>query len=253
LNENKILREELESIEEDGTVEHNNAIKLREENAKLKIVNENLFAVRDKLEKNIEEYKRGNNNWMNLYQSVVDKNNELLKTNNRLTVDNNALLNKGGLKYMEAKLQIVQNGYDKCSRERDEYKHQLNAANKENEKLKKDIIDYVYEKDEEKSQYPIHWGGYDGAASAFPEEYSKWLNEQKDKAITKKEVEFNADSLDNKEQVNPCPCNKCKEYNQEKISWEQAASDLALRVVKLEEKVTELSIIKTSIGYKGEF
>jgi chromosome segregation ATPase len=173
LNENKILREELESIEEDGTEEHNNAIKLREENVEL---------------------KGSISRWMNLYQEVVDK--------------NNALLNKGGLKYMEAKLQIVQNNYKKCASERDEYKHQLNAANKENEKLKKDIIDYVYEKDEEKSQYPIHWGGWDGAASAHPEEYSKWLNEQKDKAV---------------------------------------ADDLETRVKKLEKAVEELKIINTEL------
>ena len=41
-----------------------------------------------------------------------------------------------------------------------------------------------------------------------------------------------------------CPCNMCKharEENTEK-SWEEAASDLALRVIKLEKKIEELTI-----------
>jgi len=186
------------------------------------------------------------------------------------------------------RLQIVQNDYKKCTEQRDEYKHQLNAANKEIEKLKKDIVDYVFEKDDkinnlqkelnhmkavaegaislcdlsDKTDYdlykaqkhpmyplhwmgldpliheqakdltieetidkvrkktpwveePINWGGYDGAASAYPEQYSKWLNEQKDKTTVKLEE-----------------------------SWEEAASDLALRVVKLEKQIKELTLIK---------
>jgi len=48
----------------------------------------------------------------------------------------------GGLKYMEARLQIVQNDYKKCAEQRDEYKHQLNAANKEIEVLKSKLRDY---------------------------------------------------------------------------------------------------------------
>ena len=45
-----------------------------------------------------------------------------------------------------------------------------------------------------------------------------------------------------------CSCNMCKharEENTEK-SWEEAASDLSLRVVRLEEQVEELSLIKKS-------
>lgn len=38
--------------------------------------------------------------------------------------------------YLLAKLQITDTGYAKCAEERDEYKHQLNAANKEIEALK---------------------------------------------------------------------------------------------------------------------
>ena len=325
LNENKILREELESIEEDGTVEHNNAIELRQKwlaaeatAAAYKEDSETMAAAvnahKDENVKLVEKIKKledenlenqnGNKNWMNLYQEVVDKNRELLKNNNRLTVDYNALLNKGGLKYMEAKFQAVQNDCDKYSKERDEYKHQLNAANKEIEalkkekkesfeilkktiedesdrsdklastytntwinletankeidklnrligeykkvldrmeaekgKLKQDIYDeykhYIdglnrridelkaaneeidkltkegLEKKQKHPMYPIHWGGWDGAASAHPEEYKKWLNEQKDKAV--------AESL---------------------------PDDLETRVKRLEKVVEELKIIK---------
>jgi len=226
----------------------------------------------------------------------------------------------------KAKHQIIQNDYKKCTEQRDEFKHQLNAANKENEffkrewkfqldnmgklvdekhellkeidqlksklrdyqdkyaesfshndmnklqkiideqkkeikKLKEDIVDYVIEKDDELEKtknwnrlnevktekvyvcnhcgykvahdtsywggcgfckdglmiereevvqkhplYPIHWGGYDGAASAHPEEYKKWLYEQRDKAIAEKQRE---------EEKWICPCNKCKEQRGE--------------------------------------
>jgi hypothetical protein len=34
--------------------------------------------------------------------------------------------------------------------------------------------------------YPLHWGGYDGVASAYPKQYSDWLNEQRDKANMEK-------------------------------------------------------------------
>ena len=218
LNENKILREDLESIEEDGTEEHNNAIKLREENAQLKIDLE-------KLEEEIKNLKIGAMHWRAVYDERADYAEELEKKNNQLTnrineIDSdqneeyraeifvlkneiavlkskytellekyNGTVTKGGLKYMEAKLQIIQNRYKKCAEERDEFKHQLNAANKEIEKLKKDIIDYVYEKDEEKSQYPIHWGGWD-------------------------------------KEIKPCPCNKCKEHKQETTNLEQRINKL---------------------------
>ena len=366
LKEKEELEALLKSIEEDGTEEHNNAIKLREQNAEL---------------------QNSITRWSSLYQEVVDKNNELLKEVNGLRhlkkenvelmgrineIDNDVirdlkdeiLVLKNDYAVLKAKHQIVQNNYKKCSEERDEYKHQLSAANKEIEilkrwkkeqltvlswwdrvdsyvrdhddaplggfvantclnflkerdelktevkKLKEDIIDYVIEKDdelkkaqdwnnlnkdrlakrtekyyvcnhcgykvahdtsywggcgfckdglmiekEEKVQkhpmYPLHWGGYDGAASAYPEEYSKWLNEQKDKATAKKEKE--------KWQ---CPCNICKQPKEK--TWEEAASDLALRLTKKEEfviaqeariktletKVEELTILNAQLCLK---
>ena len=150
IKENNDLEAQLNSIEKDGTEEHNNAVKLRQEIAELKV--------------EIEKYSKGNKNWMNLYQEVVDMNNELLKEIKhlsylkeknvelidrvneidsdqneeyraevfRLRNDNavwkakygtllekyNGTVTKGGLKYMEAKLQIVQNNYKKCASER---------------------------------------------------------------------------------------------------------------------------------------
>lgn len=43
--------------------------------------------------------------------------------------------------FLKAKLQIVQNDLDKCAEQRDEYKHQLNATNKEIEALKSKLRD----------------------------------------------------------------------------------------------------------------
>ena len=233
-------------------------------------------------------------------------------------------------------------------------REQQNFLYQENEKLKKDIGNYVFEKDEEienlkkelnhmkavaegaislcdlsdkkeaqkHPMYPLHWGGCDGAASAYPEEYSKWLNEQKDKADTKKlkvrkrplypilwggldpDIHEQAKDLtieeviDKVKQKTPwveepvdwkgkttaenleekfdkgedvldyfepfqCPCNMCKHAREENAkmtynndgsisfqpSWEQTASDLALKVAKLEEKNSiQEAIIKATRG-----
>jgi len=64
----------------------------------------------------------------------------------------------------------------------------------------KDYVDLSYEqsvkiaemnakKEQKHPMYPIHWGGWDGAASAFPEEYSKWLNKQKEDTLKEKKEE----------------------------------------------------------------
>jgi phage host-nuclease inhibitor protein Gam len=409
--ENKKLKDQLNSVEEDGTEEHNAAIKLRQENAQLKI--------------DIEGWKVGTKKWKELYDEKADTVGELVKEviglrhlkkenveliervneidsdmnkeyqaeiftlkneiavlknrNTELLEKYNGFVTMGGLKYMEVKLQIVQNDYKKCAEQRDEYKHQLNAANREIEKLKKDIVDYVFDKDEEinelkktqdwketvetlrnmktqgfedydpsdfevkvekyyvcnhcgyklahdtnywggcgfckeglmiekeveevvdtlknmKTQgfedydpsdfkvqkhpmHPLHWGGYDGAASAYPEQYSKWLNVMKEKAerLTKdvkvdldkpideqcddkttaenleerfdeeknildyfNKVKVTTTTIGEQEDEWKCPCNICKEG---KVSWEQAASDLALKVIKLEKQIEELKIV----------
>ena len=120
--------------------------------------------------------------------------------------------------------------------------------------------------------YPLHWGGYDGAASAYPEQYSKWLNEQRDKAIKEKydkniidfvesefnnedplegkQVEFNAEELlkrvnEYADSLGTLPKSFPDEFQKEK-SWEEAASDLALRVVKLERMVEELKVVRVN-------
>jgi len=329
----------------------------------------------DLLKENIE-LKKGNKNWMNLYQEVVDKNNELikevlglrhLKQENLNLIDrvneidsdvnrdlqdqlftlkndyallrakNNTLQEfidtKIKVDWKSARIDILERDLQKCAEQRDEYKHQLNAANKEIEalqkekeesfeilkkaiedesarfhdlvvksvnteislekeieKLKKDIVDYVFEKDDRIEQlqkelnhmkavaegaislcdlsdktdwdlykaqkhpmYPIHWGGYDGACSEYPEQYSKWLNEQKDKATeetidkVRKKTTWVEEPIDWKgekaEESWKCPCNKCKE-EKKGTSWEEAASDLALRVVKLEKQIKELTLTK---------
>jgi chromosome segregation ATPase len=204
LKDKKNLEDVLKSIQEDGTVEHNNAIKLREENVHLK--------------EEIDNYKKGHRNWADIYHEkiatiddLVKKNTELKnelslveieqeailaanhnmaqtlkEKNDRVTLLENALdkwstkakswekldeelksniseltkevlnlrhlktenvelmerLQKKGVSFSEAALQIIRNDYKKCTEQRDEYKHQLNAANKELEVLKSKLRDY---------------------------------------------------------------------------------------------------------------
>ena len=145
LKENKDLNDVLKSIEEDGTEEHNKAIKLREENVKLKIEI-------DRLNERVNEVDS-------------DMNEEYRAEVFRLRNDN---------AIWKAKHQVIQNDYKKCTEQRDEYMHQLNAANKEIDTLKT-----------KHPMYPLHWGGVSNLMA----------------------------------------------------TWEEAASDLALRVAKLEEQL----------------
>ena len=155
-NENKSLEDVLKSIGEDGTVEHNNAIKLREENVELKgeletlelefnlvleinnDINKKLIGLNHlktenvelierikKLEEDISKYKNGNSDWCRLYESA--------------SKDRTDLENK--LDFEQKKYQILDHNYQGCTKYRDEYKHQLNAANKEIEALKSKLRD----------------------------------------------------------------------------------------------------------------
>jgi len=418
MNEFIKLRDLLKSIEEDGTEEHNNAIKLRQENAQLKIDIDNwkngVIAWRtqydqevarntkleDKvkeLENDVKHWEADSKQWRKLYNEKADYVDELLKEiknlrhlkeeNVRLmvrvneidsdqnekyraeifTLKNdiavlknrnfeilkmyNGMVTQGGLKYMEAKLQIVQNGYDKCSKERDEYKHQLNAANKEIEalkskvrdwedkyaksfsindmdklqkeidqlkrwkkeqltvqswwdkvdnyvrdhddaplggfvantclnflkerdelkaeveKLKEDIVDYVIEKDDkiEKLQKELNHmkAVAEGAISlcdlSDKTDYDLAMNEIKKTQDWNRLVHgVETENIQkhpmypihwggwDKEEKWQCPCNKCKDKREGKSekSWEEAASDLALRVAKLEEQLKYTQKIK---------
>ena len=187
-------------------------------------------------------------------------------------------------KEYEVRLKELNNGLVDVTRENKKFCKIIEDQKAEIEKLKKDIVDYVFEKDEQKHpMYPLHWGGYepekwsttkvavDDAVQAKLREvygieekktFKPWVEEPID--WKGEEVEFNAKellkrvtecaeslpvSLPNELQKDKewiCPCNMCKharEENTEK-SWEQTASDLALRVVKLEKKIEELTIIK---------
>jgi hypothetical protein len=128
MNEFVKLRDQLRSIEEDGTDKHNNAIKLRQENAQLKV--------------EIDNWKVCSVKWRELYDEKAD------------TVDEQTA---------------------------------------EIKKLKKDIIDYVYEKDEQKHpMYPLHWGGYE------PEKWSTTKVAMEDAVAGKiKEVYSNVDLVRN--------------------------------------------------------
>ena len=333
------LKNELNSIEKDGTEEHNNAIKLREENvelkkilidlkeenAQLKLELENWkrgvtawraqcdqeVAKNTKLEDEITEYKKGNKNWMNLYQEVVDMNNELLKEIKHLSylkeknvelidrvneidsdqneeyraeiftlkndiallrAKNNTLQEfidtKIKVDWKSARIDILERDLQKCTEQRDEFKHQLNAANKENEKLKKDIVDYVFEKD---NQVNFFEEELKRLKSITKEEYDKipvvgsadiignLLQKVKDltegvEVDLDKPLDEQCDKEDEPAFLK-CACGDChektKQYNQfhddmyyqdayaekKEKSWEEAASDLALKVTKLEEQL----------------
>jgi len=179
LKENTKLKDALKSIEEDGTVEHNNAIKLREENVELKGELEiielefNLvLEINDDLNKKLNglNHLKTENDRVILLENAVDrwssraesweKLDEELKSNiseltkevlnlRHLKTENVELIErlhkeiqKKGVSFNEAELQIIKNDYKKCAEQRDEYKHQLNASNKEIEALKSKIRDW---------------------------------------------------------------------------------------------------------------
>ena len=374
--ENEELKKILENIEEDGTYEHNNAIKLREENAELRskfdeFVKE-ILGLRHLKEENVQLMERINKLIEDGTRvcvenaSLKESNVQLMDRVNEIDSDMNKeyqaeiFILKNEIAMLKAKYQILEHNYQGCTKYRDEYKHQLNAANKEIEKLKNDIIDYVIEKEEEQKHpmYPIHWGGLDPDILKQAQEQSieevvdalkgvetqgfesqcdevkksqGWstfkvaINEAvqekqrevygiEEKKEKQKQIEFNSeellkrvtefadsitgtkafpkdlfdkakgliegvkvdleapltdlpksfpnefqeettaenleekfdkgeDVLDYFEKPWQCPCNKCKEIKTEE-TWEQAASDLALRVVKLEQKLEELTITK---------
>jgi myosin heavy subunit len=118
--ENKNLEDILKSIEEDGTTEHNNAINLRESVAHLRKEAEKFYNENIQLTKEVRHLRH-----------LKTENVELIE---RLQKEGKSY----GINFNEAKTQIIQNDYKKCAEERDEYKHQLDAANKEIEALKKE-------------------------------------------------------------------------------------------------------------------
>ena len=376
LKENKDLNDVLKSIAEDGTEEHNNAVELRKENAELKGELETVeleFNLVLEINNDLNKKLIGLNHLKEENVQLMEKINKLIEDGTRVCVEN-ASLKEENVQLMErvneidsdmneeyraevfrlrndnaiwkAKHQVIRNDYKMCTVQRDEYKHQLNAANKEIEKLKNDIIDYVIEKEEEQKHpmYPLHWGGIDpdilkqaqeqsieevveslkGVETQGFEDYDsrdfvelsydqsvkiaemnavqedkEFSSEELLKRVTEYadslpilfpkdlfnkakglvegvEVDLEApltdlprtfpnefqdvkttaenfeekfdkgeDVLDYREKPWQCSCNKCKEAKAEK-TWEQAASDLALRVVKLEKKIEELTIIKVA-------
>jgi hypothetical protein len=162
--ENKKLKDQLNSIEEDGTEEHNAAVKLRQENAQLKVEIERLQkfenwhqpqlcseqiselmkevnGLRHLKEENVELLER-----INEIDSDVNKEYqaEIFTLKNEcalLRSKNNTLQEfidtKIKVDWKSARIDILERDLQKCAEQRDEYKHQLNAANKEIGQLKR--------------------------------------------------------------------------------------------------------------------
>lgn len=225
LKENKYLREELESIEEDGTEEHNEALKLRQENAQLKVDNENWkkgvitwrtqydqeVARNSKLEDEIKELKNWSKtlteresqmykevkNLRHLKQENVDLMEMLAKYRDGYQGSCYACEPVGELNQkLELQIKALHKIIDGAKETIDKLKKDLQDVKNENNSLKifppKDCGDVRLQKH---PIYPIHWGGY---------------------------------SVD--------------------TTWEQATSDLALRVVKLEKQVEELKLINSQVN-----
>jgi peptidoglycan hydrolase CwlO-like protein len=100
------------------------------------------------LESAIERWQSRANCWeksdVELQEMVSELTKEILslrhlKTENVELIER---LQKKSVSFSEAALQIIQNDYAKCTEQRDEYKHQLNAADKEIEALKIKLRDY---------------------------------------------------------------------------------------------------------------
>lgn len=301
--ENKNLEDILKSIQEDGTTEHNNAINLRQQVSDLKAFQEGLIHERDtardllakltkendNLKKDVEDQKQLKNSLQRVNEKYIKKITEQedflsdlakeIKNLRHLKTENVELIerlrgflgkriekdgNSYGITFNEAKTQIIQNDYKKCAEERDEYKHQLDAANKEiealklmykeretklktyNKSLQCQIISLKEEKEKQKHpMYPLHWGGYDKNIIDFVE--SEFSNKD---PLEGKQVEFNSEELlkrvtEYADSLDTLPKSFPDEFQEEK-SWEEAASDLALRVVKLERMVEELKVVRVN-------
>lgn len=245
LKENKDLNDVLKSIEEDGTEEHNNAIKLREENAELKI---EIDRLNERVNRLIED---GTN--------VCVENASLMERVNEIDSDMNeeyraeVFTLKNDIAVLKAKYQILEHNYQGCIKYRDEYKQQLDVTNKEIDALKT-----------KHPMYPIHWGGVSNLFQKAKDltegvevDLDKSLDEQCDEV--KKSQNWSTlkiameDAVQTKQRevygvekpaFLSCACGDCyektKQYNKQNEkcpTWEEAASDLALRVAKLEEQL----------------
>ena len=247
IKENNDLNNTLKSIEKDGTEEHNNAIKLREENVELKKILIDLKEENTQLMDRVNEIDSDQNEEYRAEVFRLRNDNAIWKAKHGVLLEKyNGIVAQGGLRYMEAR---------------------LNAANKENEKLKKDIVDYVFEKD---NQVNFFEEELKRLKSITKEEYDKipvvgsadiignLLQKAKD-LVEGVEVDLDRplDEQCDKEDHHEKP----KQYNQfqddmyyqdayaekKEKSWEEAASDLALRVVKLEKKLEELTLALNNI------
>jgi hypothetical protein len=222
---NTKLKAALKSIEEDGTEEHNNAVKLREENTEL---------------------KNGNKNWMSLYQEVVDKNNELIKEVlqlRHLKQENVELMERVNeidndvIRDLQDQLFTLKNDYAvlkaKFFKERDEYKDAFESMKKGYEQEAKSA-DRELEKRLELEKEPAYLNCACGDCYDKTKQYKQFQDDMyyQDAYAEKKqkEVEFNAEEL--LKRVTDYADSVTKEP-----TWEEAASDLALRVAKLEEQL----------------
>jgi chromosome segregation ATPase len=258
LKENHDLKKEIQELKKDvhqPELCNEKIFKLREENVELKKI------LIDLKKENVE-----------LMDRVNEIDNDVIRD-----LNDEILVLKNDIALWKAKHQIIYNDYEKCAEQRDEFKHQLNAANKEIELLKKEKKDSfeilkktienesarfhelvakhtdkwikldaankeiealkskIKDNEQNHSMYPLHWGILQEAkdlTEGVEVNLNKPLDEQCDDFFDKT--------------YEPCERKKNAE-----VTWEEAASDLALRVVKLERKVEELTLINIQNPYSA--
>ena len=271
--ENEELKKILENIAEDGTYEHNNAIKLRQEVASLKAFQEGLIHERDtardlltNLTKDLEDQKqlkdslqRVNKKYIKSFIKQADFISELTKEVNglrHLKIENVELIerlnavNKDLIRwekweevcdYINNHDELKAHGFivhKQCLRflkERDEQKAEI-------ERLKKDIQDYIFEKSDEYNTLKALYERAKKVVEGVEVDLDKSLDEQSDKEPQKHPMyPLHWGGYDKEVEFQgewKCPCNVCKEDN---TSEDKVTSDLALRVTKLESQIKNLT------------
>jgi chromosome segregation ATPase len=248
IKENNDLEAQLNSIEKDGTEEHNNAIKLREENVELKKILIDLKEENTQLMDRVNEIDSDQNEEYRAEILTLKNECALLRAKNNTLQE--FIDTKIKVDWKSARIDILERDLQKCAEQRDEFKHQLNAANKENEKLKKDIVESEFNNgDPIESVYNLLKKAKE-LTEGVEVDLDKSLDDQGDKqpknTLKKVHMSFPNEVSYEWEAKPGTFTREVQEFEECKItgykvpkekSWEEAASDLALRVAKLEEHI----------------
>lgn len=113
-----------------------------------------------------------------------------------------------------------------CEEEKLGLRQQLDEMTKINRQLLARLQEELGKPNEQGHSYPHHWGGYEG-----PDSLKRLFNTEKRPA----EAKYTPLSKNSESFISSLVSPPREKTIKDDISWEQAASDLALRVAKLEE------------------